>query len=253
MRNRPGNIANSASGERELYPVEFRANEPPLTKFRALVGIVFVLGITTVGHAATGTQSSGVASEDPQIRELLDRAEAAARAEQLIYPARGSAMSLYHEVLALAPDNLEAQRGLEMLVDYYLGQASQAIAEERYTRAQGALSRAKLVDRSNANIEPIAAELRLLEEAQRYRTVLDWRLVSARSSELKPALRSAGSRARRDGCRATISVGSDAEGRWVYQQMSEAPGDRRIRAQIRIASPSAVEVLCFSDTDSQEQ
>jgi hypothetical protein len=162
-------------------------------------------------------------------------------------------MSLYHQVLTLQPDNAQARTGLEQLVEHYLNEASRAISQERYTRAHGALSRARLVDRTNPNIEPIAAELRLLEQAQRIRTTLDWRLVAARSGELTPTLRKAGSQARKDGCQAIISVSSDAEGRWIYQQMSGAPGDRRIRAQIRIASPSAVEVLCFADTDSQEQ
>jgi hypothetical protein len=232
--------------------VEFRAKQPALTNIRALVGIIFVLGITA-NEAVTAADKPGDDNDAERVTELLALAAAAVRAEQLIYPARGSAMSLYHEVLTLAPDNLQARRGLEQLVDHYLVQASEAIAEERYASAHGALSRARMIDRSNPNIEPIAAELRLLEEAKRYRTALDWRQVANRSGELRPALHLAGAQARKDGCRAIISVGSDSEGRWVYQQMSNAPGERRIRAQIRIASPSAVEVLCFTDTDSQEQ
>ena len=176
-RNRPGNIANSASGERELYPVEFRAKLPALTNIRVLVGMVFVLGITSGGPAAAAQDKPGGDSKDKQISELLSLAAAAVRAEQLIYPARGSAMSLYHEVLTLAPENIAARRGLEELVEHYLAQADQAIAEARYTRAHGALSRARLVDRNNPNIEPIAAELRLLEEAKKYRTVLDLSLI----------------------------------------------------------------------------
>ena len=157
-------------------------------------------------------------------------------------------MSLYHEALVLDPDNPEARRGLERVVDHFLSEATAAIAVERYSKANGALSRARMVDPDNPNIEPIAAELRLLESAERSRTVLDWRLVAARSSELTPTLTRAGARARNEGCHAVISVSSDAEGRWIYEQLSRAPGERRIQAQIRIASPSAVEVLCFRES-----
>lgn len=219
--------------------MEFRGNRQPSTTIRALVGIVAVICVCpTAFSAARPTDAQAIAA-------LLEAAEAAFAAEQFIYPARGSAMTLYHEVLVIAPDNLEARRGLERLVDHYLGEATAAIARGRYIRAESALSRARMIDRDNPNIEPIAAELRLLENAERTRAGLDWRLVAQRSSKLTPTLIRLGSKARQPGCRAIISVGNDAEGRWLYQQLSKAPGERRIQAQIRIASPSAVEVLCF--------
>ena len=229
--------------------MDFRANAALAAKIRVLLGICCMLGVTQGWSAESpGVAAGSEPTDSNEVTQLLMQASAAVSREQFIYPARGSAMSLYHEVLTLEPGNGEALQGLETLVEHYLSEASVAIAEQRYTRAHGALSRARMIDRSNPNIEPIAAELRLLEEAERIRTVLDWRLVAERSNQLAPVLQKAGRQARQDGCRAIISVGSDAEGRWVYQQMSNAPGDRRIRAQIRIASPSAVEVLCFAES-----
>lgn len=219
--------------------MEFRGIPQPSTRIRALVGIVAVICV------CQSALSAPPPSDVEAIAALLETAEEAFTAGHFIYPARGSAMALYHEVLVIAPGNPDARRGLERLVDHYLGEATAAIAEERFIRAEGALSRARMIDRDNPNIEPIAAELRLLENADRIRVTLDWRLVAERSSELSPTLIRLGEKARRSGCRAMLSVGSDAEGRWLYQQLSRAPGERRIQAQIRIASPSAVEVLCF--------
>lgn len=211
--------------------MEARAESHYGTSFRALL---LIAGLLWCSRAV---------SED--VRALLDQADAAFAAGHYVYPARGSAMSLYHDALALDPGNLEARRGLERLVEHFLQQAAQAIEEERYNKAGSLISQARMVDPENANIEPMDRELDLLESADRYEVRLDWRQVSQRSPELEPVLRKLGARARKEGCRAVITVSNDREGRWVYQQLSNAPGAKRIQAQIRIGSPSAVTIVCF--------
>jgi hypothetical protein len=211
--------------------MEARAESHSRTSFRALLLILGAL-------CCSGATSVNV-------QALLDQADAAYAAGHYVYPARGSAMSLYHEALTLDPDNAEASRGLERLVEHFLQQAASAIEKERYNKAGSLISQARMVDPENPNIEPMARELALLENADRYEVRLDWRQVSERSSALGPVLKDLGARARRDGCHAVITVSSDSEGRWVYQQLTSAPGDSRIQAQIRIGSPSAVTIVCF--------
>ncbi len=218
---------------------------PPLS-----LSLLLAWTLTTgaAGHspeASAGAEVPTAQSQPEETAQRLAGADAAFAAGHLIYPARGSAMALYQEVLLTDPGNAAAQRGLERLVEHFLEEASRAIEREQYIKADSMLSKARMIDRDNPNIEPLAKQLRLLEEAERHRVTLDWRLVSARSSELAATLERLGGLARGEGCRAMISVSSDAEGRWVYQQMSRAPGERRIKAQMRIASPAAVEVLCF--------
>ena len=48
----------------------------------------------------------------------------------------------------------------------------------------------------------------------------------------------------------TVKTTSDAEGRWMYQQMREAPGERRIRAELTIGSPPSVELIELPCTDA---
>ena len=40
-----------------------------------------------------------------------------------------------------------------------------------------------------------------------------------------------------------IRARSDAEGRWIYQQMADSPGDRRIRAELTLGAPPGVDLL----------
>ena len=201
--------------------------------------------LTPADDSSAAPATAVPADSTPGILSLLDAADAAWRDKHLIYPAQGSAMTLYYEILQRSPGSAEALWGLERLVEHFLGLASVALERRQYTKAGAMISRARLVDPDNPNIEPMSVQLRLLENAHREKVTLDWRKLAERSSDLGPVLRRIGTLAKREGCRATISVSNDAEGRWVYQQMSRAPGDTRIRAQTRIASPAAVEVLCF--------
>jgi len=187
--------------------------------------------------------SAGAAPQE--IRALLDQAAGAMAARHYVYPASGSAMALYREVLVLDPGNSEAAQGLERLVEHFLQEAAAAIDQERYGAAETMLSRARMVDPEDPDIAPLETQLELLENATRHEVHLDWRKVAARSPELTPVLVELGRQARREGCRAVITVSNDSEARWVYEQLSQAPGERRIQAQVRIASPSAVAILCF--------
>lgn len=183
---------------------------------------------------------------DPdEINALLDAGAAALERGQLMSPAHGSALSSFDTALALDPGNLEARRGLERVVEQYLQMASEATENHHFARARSMLDRARIVDPEHPGIGPVKSRLRLLTEADRRRLRIDRRQLRDRNPALRRALAELGASARDPECRAEIRVPSDAHGRWVYQQMSTAPGDRRIRAQIHIGAPPQVELLCF--------
>ncbi len=205
--------------------------------------------LTAALCAACGAASGHAAdTERPGVNALLDAAEAAERVDHLIYPARGSAMSLYHEVLFLEPDNADATAGLTRLAEYHLEQAQQALERGLLLKADSMVSKARMIYPEYPAISTLRHQIRLVENAQRTRETLDWRLVAKRSENLIPQLRRLGSIAKEGDCRVTINVSNDAEGRWVFQKMNTAAGERRVRAQIKIASPAAVDILCFTPT-----
>jgi hypothetical protein len=83
---------------------------------------------------------------------------------------------------------------------------------------------------------------------------LDADMLKARDPLLLESLRSAGTLSRQPGCRAVIYARSDAEGRWIYQQMSTGPegeGGERVRANLQISWPARIEVLCFPEQTSE--
>lgn len=223
---------------REL--VHFSEKLRHLRPIRRCAGYLAAVILGTAAAAA-----APAASEGPSVTALLDAAEAAERANHLIYPARGSAMSLYHEVLFTAPGNEHAMAGLTRLAEHHLELAQIALDQGQLLKADAMVSKARMIYPQYPAIDAMSHQIELLENASRTRETLDWRLVASRSGDLKPQLYRLGGIAKTGDCRVTINVSNDAEGRWVFQQMNAADGEHRVRARVKIASPAAVDILCF--------
>ncbi len=179
------------------------------------------------------------------VDKLLEQAELALQNDQLTYPEAGSALLLFNEVLVLDEANPVAERGIERIVERYLELAERAAERQQFARARSMLTRARLVDPKHPAIEPTSSQVQLLANARRERLTIDKSLLSERSEALDQPLKDFGEKARAENCRTTITARTDAEGRWLYQQLNHAKGERRIRAQLQIGSPPQVEVLCF--------
>lgn len=185
------------------------------------------------------------AEERVQIHALLDRAHWAVADDQLTSPYSGSALEAYDQVLRIQPDHPEARRGLEKIVERYLELALTAASRRQFTGAQGMLDRALIVDPDHPGIVPMQTQINMLRGADRRVVTLDGSLLRDQDQTVKNALAQAGSASRRGDCRIEIFARNDAEGRWIYQQLSSAEGRERIRAQLNIGSPPRIELLCF--------
>ncbi len=201
---------------------------------------------------SAGSIADAAPSEPSDIDVMLDAAEAAERQGHLIYPSRGSAMSIYHDVLFHEPDNEHAVAGLTRLAEHFLVQAQTALDQDQLLKADSMVSKARMIYPDYPPVETMAHQIALVESAQRTRETLDWRLVAERSQTLTPKLQRLGAIAKAGDCRVTINVSNDAEGRWVFQQMNSAQGETRVRAQVKIASPAAVDILCFEESTSAD-
>lgn len=198
--------------------------------------------------AEPATDTNALSSADRRrVEDLLDRADRAIRRDHLTYPAEDSALDLYDQVRLLDPKNEEARRGLERIVERYVELALGAVGQGRFTQGRAMLDRARLVDPEHPGIGPAQAQIDLLANADRHVISLDGELVGKRDEDLQGTLRQAGLDSRKDGCRARITARNDSEGRWIYQQMTEASGGARIQAELDIGSAPGVEVLCFPE------
>ena len=174
---------------------------------------------------------------------ILDAAERALADDRLLTPEHDSAYGYYQEALAMAPDHPLAREGFERIVERYLDLANRAIERERWATARSMLDRAAIVDATHPGIESLRRQVALLATAQREVLTLVQASVRRRDAATASRLAVFGRKARRADARVTIRAGSDADGRWIYEQLNKAPGDRRIRASLAVGVPPRVTVL----------
>ena len=176
------------------------------------------------------------------VAQLLWRAEAALEADRLLTPESDNAAHWYREVLQTAPDHPQALRGLERVVERYIVLARRALDDERWGSARTMLDRASVVDPEHPGINPLRQQVDLLSRAERLTLALTHEEVRSRAAVARRKLEDFGNNARLPRSRVSIRAGSDADARWMYQQLALAPGERRIRAGIDIGLPPLVTV-----------
>ena len=198
-------------------------------------------------------QPSPPAVDPAEIDALLAAAEQALADERLLTPAEDSAYGYYTKVLALEPDQPDAVAGFERIVEAYLALAQRAVRRERWSGARLMLERAAQVDAAHSGIAPLRRQVELLAGAERLTLALDRAALRQRRADVAAQLAAFGSRARHARARVTIRAGSDAEGRWIYEQLNKAPGEQRIRGGIEIGIPPQVTILLLPASTGSEE
>ena len=178
-----------------------------------------------------------------RVEYFLNRAEVALDKGQLVTPNDDNAFAWYQRVLEIAPDQPDATYGLERIVERYIARAMEAIAREAWLVARAELDFAEQIDRGSAGILVLRRQIKLLENARRWSLDLPADEVRRRSRSASLKLKNFSPTARAPNARVMIRAGSDADGRWMYEQLNDGPGQRRIRGEIEIGSPPQVRVL----------
>ncbi|MFQ5754727.1 MAG: protein kinase [Acidiferrobacterales bacterium] len=107
---------------------------------------------------AQPTEAAGL-DRGRSIRELLAEAEDDLQSRRLTRPPGNNALERYREVIALDPDNAQAQRGLSALVDRYLGLAAQAAKSREFDKARRNVAQAAAIAPDSALVERARNEL----------------------------------------------------------------------------------------------
>ena len=157
----------------------------------------------------------------------------------------------FEQAVALAPDHELAQEGFERIVERYLALATRAIERERWASARSMLDRARLVDADHVGIGALRRQVELLSNARR--VVLDLNQTEVRNRRLGTVakLTAFGLLARDPAARVTILAGSDADGRWMYEQLNKAPGSPRIRGRASRSASRPRLRFCFWASPSE--
>jgi len=201
------------------------------------------------------------AKQLPVINTALERylnlATAAFNKDQLLTPEADSAFNYYAEAQKLDAQDPRAARGFERITERYLTLALQAADRSSFAMARSMLGRAKVVfqrvhannpDFASPNFESIAQQIEVLSSAETTRLKLNSKLIKSRDGVLINQLKAIGSLAKKPDTRVIITVRNDADGRWVYQQLRKAPGEFRIRGEIKIGTPERVELVQLTAT-----
>ncbi|MEM7080260.1 MAG: hypothetical protein AAF513_16695 [Pseudomonadota bacterium] len=187
--------------------------------------------------------------------QRLDLADAAIERDQITYPREGSAYQIYREILTRYPDQADAIDGINTLVERYIDLALQALQRGALPRARSMLARARIIDAQHPGIEPTEQQIRLMSNAERTTMTLAAADLAARRAHLAAAIAGFA----RPECRYRIYTASDRDGRWIYQALrsgvqhsagSDTAKPNRLRAEIEIRRPTAIERLCFSSAAS---
>ena len=174
---------------------------------------------------------------------LLERGDRAYKDGRLLTPIDDCAYDYYREALIVAPNHPAALHGLERIAERYVAMAEQAASKEQYAKARQMLDRARIVDPDLDSIATMEGQIQMRSTAERQHSNVDARQLADRSADLATELKRLGSRAKAQDLWVTIRAPTDADGRWIYQQMAAGSGDRRIRAELTLGSPPAVDLL----------
>jgi tetratricopeptide (TPR) repeat protein len=162
-------------------------------------------------------------------------------------PYADSAEQIFSQMLTLDPNNKEAQRGIEQIVEHHIDVALKALAGRQQASAERALAHARRLDPQHPSIAPTENQLNLLANSKFVRIDLprgDVRQATKATKEQLQRLQAqldANSR-----CRFSIAVSSDDQGRFVYQLLKQRLQHAfTMSAAIIISSPNRVEGTCF--------
>tara|TARA_X000000950_G_scaffold261498_2_gene331834 strand:+ start:1041 stop:1709 length:669 start_codon:yes stop_codon:yes gene_type:complete len=208
-----------------------------------VIGPLILSACQMPAPAAPAPQEDIEAITKTRIQDLLTQAQLAYQAGDLTYPEASSALFYYQQILELNPTFEPAQRGIEQIVEHFVSNAISALERRQFARSRSMLARAQLIDPQHPAIQPTAAQVALLSNANIKRIKFsgaDLRSQGFRVAAQITDLVDSGS----GNCRYIIAAPNDAQGRWVYDQIKNAQGDTRPIAQITIARPSHIEQIC---------
>ncbi len=179
---------------------------------------------------------------DPRIQQLLEEAYFAFMESRLTTPIEDNAYYRYLQVLAIDPTNQDANTGISNIVEEYLDWALESLSSRTFRAATNYLNKARSVDETHPNISAVETRITEYRNASEEHYLLDPEIVKSKSAETQQALVAIAQRIQETTASVIISARSDAEGRWIYQQLN-AHTDNRIKARFERRSKPEIRLI----------
>jgi hypothetical protein len=185
------------------------------------------------------------------VAALLSDADYALSQNKLLNPINDNAHDRYRSVLLLDPDNERAKLGLQSIALHYVELARAAATRGDLSGAQSMIKYAQQID-PNPVVEDAAVTLRKqlvnMPRPKPYQAgddehLLDPQLLKAKDPQVVTQLHDVAKKAQQTGDFVLIVARSDAEGRWIYQQLRSAVPGFLVRGDIKMGQPARVKLV----------
>lgn len=196
------------------------------------------------------------AARETMEQRFLAQAEDAFRKGRLTTPALNNAYDSFHSVLLINPDNQHARSGLQAILIRYADMIREAMAASRYTQSQALIRQAQIYYPDNQLLLDLQQEIRKLQYNYQQTVLakptndltlqefqLPRQMLSDNRDALLPFISSIAQRLEDTDESVMIYARTDAEGRWIYQQMKNAVPGYRVRGDIRLSKSPKIAIL----------
>lgn len=181
------------------------------------------------------------------VDRLLQDAQRALTRDQLMTPPHNNAFDKYKAVLLFDKNNTEALLGIGKVVERYCELAQSSAAKGNFKQAKIFLSRAESIEpnlsqvlktrefiaRAQKNFTQLITLENPTERQSDHEIALSRQDLQKRSKELASELKTIAQQVRQTDQYLLIVTPTDADGRWVYQEMKKAVPGYRLRGDIR--------------------
>ena len=192
-----------------------------------------------------------VTEQQKHIASLLSEADYALSQNKLLNPINDNAHDRYRSVLLMDSENERAKLGLQIISLRYVELARTAAVRGNISEAQSLIKYARDIDNNPVvqdAAETIRKQIASTPPAKPYAAVageqlLDGKLLQAKDAQIILQLSGVAQKAKQTGEFVLIVARSDAEGRWIYQQLRSAVPGFLVRGDIKIGQPARVKLV----------
>lgn len=221
-----------------------QAARPLKQIFVAIMALVSAIGCKTIEQQSASGQVRALSdAEKREVQTLIYDAEDAFANNHLSFTHDGSALTLYRQVLRLDPENAQAQRGMEKIIEHYIALALKAANRFDTATARTLLDRGRQIDPTHPSIAPAEQFIQTIDTSHREVVILRG-LTDAKVRATINALVQGVQKT----CRFRIFAANDARTRHLYQLLRASflrnDLNRRPRASSNISIPERLERIC---------
>ena len=212
--------------------------------FVAIMALVSAIGCETIEQQSTSGQVRALSdAEKREVQTLIYDAEDAFANNHLGFTHDGSALTLYRQALRLDPENAQAQRGIEKIIEHYIALALKAAHRFDTATARTLLDQGRQIDPIHPSIAPAEQFIQTIDTSHREVVILRG-LTDANVRATMNALVQGVQKT----CRFRIFAANDARTRHLYQLLRASflrnDLNRRPRASSNISTPERLERIC---------